>query len=267
MRVAGFIDFCSSREILVGVRTTGYYKQQDKHNGEEKLHGSIINFLNDYKWLVLINFSNGCAVGYLVMRGFYSFVLVVGFLFVLLHLQALANSAYVDSSETQQRVLFLEKKYFIEQSIKANLRQAMASASGKSRLERVASVARALYSLESSAEIFYAEDGGVQVDLWAGVLTDAESFALQQRMLAERKALKCVFCFDLKAEAAATAFLDDDVDLNQIKISRNGAGFSSDYAFLARKPGVFALGASVFFPEQNASAVFWIPESVGEEYG
>ncbi len=199
------------------------------------------------------------------MRGFYSFVLVVGFLFVLLHLQALASNAYSDSSQTQSRVLFLEKKYFIEQSIKANLRQAMASASGKSRLERVLSVANALSSLESSAESFYAREG-MQVDLWVGVLTEGEAVVLQQRMLSERKALKCVFCFELKADAL-TAFLDDDIDLKQIKISRNGAGFLPDYAFLARKPGVFALGASVFFREQNASAVFWIPEDVGEAYG
>ncbi len=199
------------------------------------------------------------------MRGFYSFVLVLGFLFILLHLQALASNAYSDSSQTQSRVLFLEKKYFIEQSIKTNLRQALSSASGKSRLERVTSVAKALSSLESSSESFYAREG-MQIDLWAGVLTEGDAAVLQQRMLAERRPLKCVFCFDLKAEAAL-AFLDDDIDLKQIKISRNGVGFVPGYAFLARKSGVFAVGASVFFPEQNASAVFWIPEGVGEEYG
>lgn len=206
------------------------------------------------------------------MRGLITFLPAIILFSTILAFNTFQATAAKAVSYAEEKTLFLEKKQFEERALKNAFKQAFWNAAGSERDEVVKNAAEKLAALESFAEkSFYEENASVNV--WFGVVSSEEIPQLDKKMLSERKALKCANCFDLNAIAldydkkpvlASTAFLEFEFEKNALSISKNGLMRIPELAYLQLIPGTFGFGASIYYPNQNASSVILLPEGFEE---
>ncbi len=200
------------------------------------------------------------------MKGFVSIIFAL-FLAVFL-LQAFKLKA--ESGEKtffyESKALALEKKYYVDQDVKSVFRQVLASAEGKTAVEKASDAAKKLSDFESFAEKHFS-DKGIKVDLWVGAVTQEEIDSLNKKMLEEGKALKCRNCFDLNSESLdanglivlnAKGLLSLDEEVNVI-VSRNGL-IHAPFLSTRLLNGRIGFGASYYFVEEKIAAVSLVPE-------
>ncbi len=207
------------------------------------------------------------------MRGLITFLLVILLFAAILSFNAFQATASKAVSFAEEKTLFLEKKQFEERALKNAFKQAFRNAAGSERDEVVKNAAEKLAALESFAEKSFFEENA-SANVWFGVISPEEIQLLNKRMLSERKAVKCVNCFDLNAMAldrdkkpvlASIAFLEFEFEKNALSVSKNGLMRVPELAYLQLVPGTFGFGASIYYPNQNASTIVLLPEGFGEK--
>ncbi len=207
------------------------------------------------------------------MRGLITFLLAVLLFAAILSFNAFQSNAAKTVSFTKEKTLFIEKKQFEERAFKNAFKQVFWNAGGSERDEVVKNAAEKLAALESFTEKnFFKENASV--DVWFGVVTQQEISLLKKRMLSEKKALKCMNCFDLNAIAldkdekpiyASTAFIEFSPEKNELSVSKNGLVRVPQLAYLQLLPGTFGFGASTYYPDQNTSTIILLPEGLREK--
>ncbi len=201
-------------------------------------------------------------------RGVISFLILLAFLFPLLQLAALENRAQRAADAASEDALFLQKKNALELDVKNALRQALWSAQGAEREALAGDAGLKLAALEPLVEEHCARRGAI-ADLWFGVASESEITAMLEKTRSQRAPAKCSNCFDLAAPALdsrgnpallATALLDADALSKKIVVSRNGLASLPLAAPLFAKSGTAGFGATLYFPERNASSVVMLSE-------
>ncbi|MFH0974105.1 MAG: hypothetical protein V1817_04950 [Candidatus Micrarchaeota archaeon] len=202
------------------------------------------------------------------MRGVISFLILLAFLFPLLQLAALENRAQRAAAAAGEDALFLQKKNALELDVKNALRQALWSARGAEREALARDATLKLAALEPMVEEYCARRGAT-ADLWFGVASESEITAMLEKTRSQRAPVKCSECFDFAAPALdsrgnpallTAALLDADALSKKIRISRNGLASLPLAAPFFAKSGTAGFGATLYFPERNASSVIMLSE-------
>ena len=204
------------------------------------------------------------------MRGLIAFALVIAAVVPLAAFAAVQEKAASNLAEAELRALLLENRHYAELELKESLAQALRSARGNSREEIAEDAAAKLAKWEAFEEAEFASRG-IRLDLWCGVAGEQELSSLKTRIFEERAPLKPALARDLSSYVigwrgrplpAAVAFVDARPG-GGAELSRNGLSFAPEIsAALSRLAGEAGCGASIYFPEGEASVAF-----AGEGFG
>lgn len=196
------------------------------------------------------------------MRGFAALAAAL-FAVALLNSLLFLDYAEARSFEAEQAALKIANLDSVEADFRSSLAMVLSKgwSEGQSAEEKVEAVAEKLAEWEKLIEDNYAERG-VVVDVWWGNLDELEKTRLPEKMLEERRALKCSFCADFSEKLegrrgepvwAGAAALEEI----EGKIVVSGSARLQPEKFSGRNPaGGFGIGCSVFMPKERLAAVF-----------
>ncbi|MCX6777671.1 MAG: hypothetical protein NT157_02190 [Candidatus Micrarchaeota archaeon] len=199
------------------------------------------------------------------MRGFFANLVAFGCLFLLLLLAAAYPKFSSRHSEAALASLAVQKNYYCSLDFKHAMMQILSSSkSAGDREEIIAKIA------ERSAEFEqFIERADGEVDIWCGIVTEAELRALPSRMMQESKPLKCKNCWDFSKKTfvvdahgkprqtyVCSSFFDFDPVANKAGISKGGLALNPSPEVLPKiYSGKFAIGISIFDSKTNSSYV------------
>ncbi len=190
------------------------------------------------------------------MKAFVSIVLVLAFIVPLFLSSTLYKSTEHQSQLAEQKIILIESRNAADINIKRAVKQVFASAKGETRYERVLDVANKMKKLERFEE-------NENVDVWFGNLENREEKQMINKMLKEKKPIKCNGCFDFDTMGVdwhgnpvplSMAFLDSPLPGKTI-ISKTGLSFVPDFPIAAEN---IYFGASIY--KNGIATVILMPE-------